>query len=61
VISYRVMDFRLYVFRIRMLKIVYHVMQLKVIQDCKGPANSRGLESLLVSAEVFIVHNRFIV
>jgi len=37
------------------------VMQLKVIQDCKGPANSRGLESLLVSAEVFIVHSRFTV
>jgi len=35
--------------------------KLKVIQDCKGPANSRGLESLLVSAEVFIVHNRFII
>jgi len=31
-------------------------MQLKVIQDCKGPANSRGLESLLVSAEVFEIN-----
>ncbi|XP_062190623.1 CBL-interacting protein kinase 21 [Phragmites australis] len=30
--------------------------KLKVIQDCKGPANSRGHESLLISAEVFEIN-----
>ncbi|KAL6841757.1 hypothetical protein ACP4OV_028269 [Aristida adscensionis] len=30
--------------------------KLKVIQDCKGPANPRGHESLLVSAEVFEIN-----
>nr|AGT16321.1 CBL-interacting protein kinase [Saccharum hybrid cultivar R570] len=30
--------------------------KLKVIQDCKGLANSRGQESLLISAEVFEIN-----
>ncbi|XP_066391313.1 CBL-interacting protein kinase 21-like isoform X6 [Miscanthus floridulus] len=30
--------------------------ELKVIQDCKGLANSRGQESLLISAEVFEIN-----
>ncbi|OEL22856.1 CBL-interacting protein kinase 21, partial [Dichanthelium oligosanthes] len=30
--------------------------KLKVIQDCKGPANCRGQESLLISAEVFEIN-----
>ncbi|CAN6219660.1 unnamed protein product [Urochloa humidicola] len=30
--------------------------KLKVIQDCKGPTNSRGQESLLISAEVFEIN-----
>nr|CAB3503847.1 unnamed protein product [Digitaria exilis] len=30
--------------------------KLKVIQDCKEPANSRGQESLLISAEVFEIN-----
>ncbi|GJN10893.1 hypothetical protein PR202_ga29034 [Eleusine coracana subsp. coracana] len=30
--------------------------KLKVIQDCKGPATSRGCESLLISAEVFEIN-----
>ena len=40
-------------------KSYYHVLQLKVIQDCKGPANPRGHESLLIYAEVFISCHRF--
>lgn len=31
--------------------------KLKVIQDCKRPTASRGYESLLISAEVFILNH----
>ncbi|CAL5085868.1 unnamed protein product [Urochloa decumbens] len=31
--------------------------KLKVIQDCKGPANCRGQETLLISAEVFEIND----